>query len=99
MYNTVHILIEFWQIYSPCNQQPNQDVCHPKDSLFSFVALATSHLQPEAAKDFLSPTDYICLFYCISGVSMPAIANFSVQGQLEAYSMYSFLSDFSVQCL
>ena len=28
---------------------------------------------------------------------MPGIANFSVPGQLEAYSMYSFLSDFSAQ--
>ena len=27
---------------------------------------------------------------------MPAIANSSVQGQLEAYSVCSFLSDFSV---
>ena len=95
--NSTHFTRVLTNVYNPCNQQPNQDVCHPKDSLFSFVALASSHLQPEAAKDFLSPTDYICLFHCISGVSMAATAHFSVQGQLEAYSVCSCLtSQYSV---
>ena len=30
---------------------------------------------------------------------MPGIADFSIWDQLEAYSMYSFLSDFSTQCI